>query len=114
MNQLHNAEAGSISGNQVGATGGQGTEGPPAPPRLSGGISAENPANVNIVNEYNSFNLTNVTPPVAPKWKQTDILLDDCRKFKCLCQRIFDGPMCHITSGKVENQYALDLGQTQW
>ena len=37
MSQLHNAEAGnmSISGDQAGATGGQGVEGPPPPPHKS-------------------------------------------------------------------------------
>ena len=48
-----------------------------------------------------------MTPPVAPKWKQTDTLLDDFRKFKHSCQRIFDGPMCHITSGKVKTSMLL-------
>ena len=43
--------------------------------------STENPANVSIVNEYNSFKLTNVIPPVAPKWKQRDTLLNEFRKF---------------------------------
>ena len=111
MSQLHNAEAGniSISADQAGATHGQGGEGPPPPPPRSGGpgISVENPANVNIVNEYNSFNLPNVTPPVAPKWKQTDTLLDNFRKFKSSCQRIFDRPMCHMTSGKVKTSMLL-------
>ena len=40
------------------------------------------PANVQIVNEYNSFNLANITPPIAPKWKQPDNLLDEFQKFK--------------------------------
>ena len=101
MNQLHDAETGNISAiSDQGATGGQ--AGPPPPPRQS-----MDPANVHIVNEYNSFNLTNVTPPVAPKWKQTDTLLDDFHKFKHSCQRIFDGPMCHITSGKVKTSMLL-------
>ena len=55
-----------------------------------------------IVNEYNSFNLANITPPIAPKWKQPDNLLDEFRKFKHSCMRIFNGPMCYITSGKVK------------
>ena len=63
--------------------------------------------NVNIVNEYNSFNLANVTPPVPPKWKTSDTLLDDFRKFRRSCQCIFDGPMCHITSGKVKTSMLL-------
>ena len=57
---------------------------------------------MNIVSEYNSFNLTNVTIPVPPKWKTSDTLLDDFHKFKQSCQRIFDGPMCHITLEKVK------------
>ena len=40
-------------------------------------VNLGNPANVQIVNEYNSFNLANITPPVAPKWKQPDNLLDE-------------------------------------
>ena len=101
MNQLNEAEAGNISavGGDQGAVGGQG---PPPPPK-----QLMDPANVQIVNEYNSFNLANVTPPVAPKWKQTDTLLDDFHKFKCSCKRIFDGLMCHITSGKVKTSMLL-------
>ena len=59
------------------------------------------------MNEYNSFNLANVTPPIASKWKTSDTLLDDFCKFKCSCQQIFDGPMCHITSGKVKTSMLL-------
>ena len=66
-----------------------------------------NPANFQIVNEYNSFNLANITPPIAPKWKQPDNLLDKFRKFKRSCLCIFDGPMCHITSGKVKTSMLL-------
>ena len=66
-----------------------------------------NPANFQIVNECNSFNLANITPPIAPKWKQPDNLLDEFRKFKCYCLCIFDGPMCHISSGKVKTSMLL-------
>ena len=53
------------------------------------------------------FNLANVMPPVSPKWKTNDTLLDDFRKFRRSCQCIFDGPMCHITSGKVKTSMLL-------
>ena len=98
MNQLHYAETGNISssGDQAGATSGCGRDGPPPPPK----VSTENPANVSIVNKYNSFNLANVTPPVAPKWKQTDTLLDEFRKFWHSCQRIFDGLMITLLVAK--------------
>ena len=56
---------------------------------------------------YNFFNLANITPPIAPKWKHPDNLLDDFHKFKWSCQRIFDGPMCHIRSGKVKTSMLL-------
>ena len=90
----------SLNENQ-GAVGGQI---PPPPPPTN---RQDNPANIQIVNEYNSFNLANITPPVAPRWKQTDTLLDEFCKFKHSCIRIFDGPMCHITSGKVKNSMLL-------
>ena len=48
-------------------------------------LNPANPENFQIVNEYNSFNLANITPPIAPKWKQPDSLLDEFRKFKCSC-----------------------------
>ena len=100
MNQLHDAEAGNIVPEQ-GAIGAISAVNllPPPPPV---GTPRQDPANVNIVNEYNSFNLANVTPPIAPKWKTSETLLDDFHKFKQSCQRIFDGQMCHITSGKVK------------
>ena len=109
MNQLNDAEAGNI-GNVIpkqGAIGGQidppppHAGAPPAPP------VRPDPANVSIVNEYNSFNLTNMTPPIAPKWKTSKTLLDDFHKCKHSCQHIFDGPMCHITSGKVKTSMLL-------
>ena len=100
MNQLHEAEAGNvlINNEPQDVVGGQA---PPPPPR-----QLTDPANIQIVNEYNSFNLANITP-VAPKWKQTDTLLDDFCKFKCSCKRIFDGPMHHISSGKVKTSMLL-------
>ena len=105
MNQLHDVEAGNIVPEQgeVSAIGGASL--PPPPP--VGAPARQDPANVNIVNEYNSFNLTNVTPPIAPKWKTSETLLDGFCKFKWSCQRIFDGPMCHITSGKVKTSMLL-------
>ena len=70
-------------------------------------LNPTNPANFQIVNEYNSFNLANITPPIAPKWRQPDNLLDELRKFKHSCPHIFDGPMCHIISGKVKTSMLL-------
>ena len=94
LNQLDDAEAGNIvpEHGEIGAIGGE--PAPPAPPPPPP-PARQDPANVNIVNEYNSFNLANVTPPIAPKWKTSETLLDDFHKFKQSCQRIFDGPMCH-------------------
>ena len=87
---------------EQGAVGGQ------APSQVSvQPVNPANPANVQIVNEYNSFNLANITPPIAPKWKHPDNLLDEFHKFKWSCQRIFDGPMCHIRSGKVKTSMLL-------
>ena len=88
---------------QEGAVGGQVS---PVSPTINPAVNP-NPANVQIVNEYNSFNLANITPPVPPKWKQPDNLLDEFCKFRCSCQWIFDGPMCHITSGKVKTSMLL-------
>ena len=112
---------------EQGAVGGQPPQGIPvnpvgvhppqgAPPvnAVNPPLNPANPANFQIVNEYNSFNLANITPPIAPRWKQPDSLLDEFRKFKRSCLRIFDGPMCHITSGKVKTKHAVDLGQTRW
>ena len=102
MNLLNEAEEGNISVNEeIGATGGPA---PSPPPHVSTNID---PANVQIVNEFNSFNLQNITPPIAPKWKHSETLLDEYRKFKHSCQRIFDGPMCHIKSGKVKTSMFL-------
>ena len=87
---------------QEGTVGGQVSPVPTVNPPIN-----PNPANVQIVNEYNSFNLTNITPPVPPKWKQPDNLLDEFHKFRDSYQQIFDGPMCHITSGKVKTSMLL-------
>ena len=86
MNQLNDAEAGNVGNivpeeGDVSAIGGEPLSSPPPPPAAV----RQDPANVNIVNEYNLFNLTNVTPPIAPKWKMSDTLLDDFCKFKCSC-----------------------------
>ena len=89
---------------EQGAVGGQVSQVPEAPQVP---LEPINPANVQIVNKYNSFNLANITPPVAPKWKQPDNLLGEFCKFRRSCQRIFDGPMCHITSGKVKTSMLL-------
>ena len=70
-------------------------------------VNPANPANFQIVNEYNSFNLANITPPIAPRWKQPDNLMNEFRKFKWSCLHIVDGPMCHITSGKVKTSMLL-------
>ena len=83
MNQLNDAEAGNVGNivlgqGDVGAIGGE-----PLPPPPPGGVSPrQDPANVNIVNEYNSFDLANVTPPIAPKWKTSETLLDNFHNFK--------------------------------
>ena len=89
------------------AVGGHPPQGAPPVYPVNPLLNPANPANFQIVNEYNSFNLANITPPIAPKWKQPDNLLDEFRKFKCSCLRIFDGPMCHITSGKVKTSMLL-------
>ena len=49
--------------------------------------------------------------PFHPDGRQV-ALLDDFRKFRPSCQRIFDSPMCHITSGKVKtNVFLIWCGQ---
>ena len=71
MNLLNEAETGNISvSDERGATGGPA---PSPPPR----VPTNDPANVQIVNEFNSFNLQNITPPIAPKWKHSETLLDE-------------------------------------
>ena len=97
--QAEQQEQGAVSGHP-GAVGGHPPQGVPP-------VNPANLANFQIVNEYNSFNLTNITLPIAPKWKQPDNLLEEFRKFKQSCLHIFDGPMCHITSGKVKTSMLL-------
>ena len=87
-------------GQEQGAVGGHS-------PEVTSPVNPANPANFQIVNEYNSFNLANITPPIAPKWKQPDNLLDEFKKFKHSCLCIFDGPMCDISSGKVKTSMLL-------
>ena len=101
MNQLNDAETGNVdTPGKIDATGGFNE------PVLAPSPTKQEP-NMNIVNEYNYFNLANVTPLVPPKWKTSDTLLDDFFKFRRSCQCIFDGPMCHITSGKVQTSMLL-------
>ena len=105
---------------EQGAVGGQPPQGTPVnpvgvhPPQsaplvnvMNPPLNPANPANFQIVNEYNCFNLANITLPMAPRWKQPDSLLDEFRKFKRSCLYIFDGPMYHITSGKVKTNMLL-------
>ena len=56
---------------------------------------------------YASFNLQNITASVPPKWKDNDNILGEYKKFCHSCQRIFDGPMAHVTSGKVKTNIFL-------
>ena len=56
---------------------------------------------------YASFNLQNITAPVPPKWKDNSNILGEYKKFCHSFQRIFDGPMAHITSGKVKTNMFL-------
>ena len=56
---------------------------------------------------YASFNLQNINAPVPPKWKNNDQLLEEYKKFHCSCQRIFNAPMAHVTSGKVKTNMFL-------
>ena len=100
---LNDVETGHLSmvnetGDTLGAGGGLPPQTPPPQPWQD---------QVHFVNEYNSFNLANITPPITPKWKQPDNLLEEFRKLKCSCMRIFDVPMCHITSGKVKTNMLL-------
>ena len=55
---------------------------------------------------YASINLQNINAPVPPKWKHNDHILEEY-KFHHSCQRIFDGPMAHVTSGKVKTNMFL-------
>ena len=56
---------------------------------------------------YASFNLQNINALVPPKWKYNNYILEEYKKFHCSCQRIFDGPMAHVTSGKVKTNMFL-------
>ena len=56
--------------------------------------------------EYNQFNLQNIKAPTPPKWKDKENILEDFRKFK-RSMHIFDGPMAHITHGKVKTNIFL-------
>ena len=58
-------------------------------------------------NEYNLFNLWNINSPTPPKWKNNENILEDFKKFKQSCMCIFDGPMAHITNGKVKTDMFL-------
>ena len=55
---------------------------------------------------YASFNVQNINAPVPPKWKNNDHILEEY-KFHRSCQSIFDGPMAHVTSGKVKSNMFL-------
>ena len=56
---------------------------------------------------YTSFNLQNINAPVPPKWKHNDHIIEEYKKFCHSCQRIFDGLMAHVTSGKVKTNMFL-------
>ena len=56
---------------------------------------------------YASFNLQNINAPVPPKWKNNNHILEEYKKFHHSCQRIFDGLMAHVTSGKVKTNMFL-------
>ena len=56
---------------------------------------------------YASFNLQNINAPVPSKWKHNNHILEEYKKFRHSCQRIFDGPMAHVTSGKVKTSMFL-------
>ena len=61
--------------------------------------------------EYNQFNLQNIEAPTPPKWEDNENILEDFKKFKRSCMCIFDGPMAHITNGKVKtNMYLIWAG----
>ena len=48
-----------------------------------------------------------INAPVPPKWKHNDHILEEYKKFLHSCQRIFDGLMAHVTSGKVKTNMFL-------
>ena len=53
------------------------------------------------------LNLQNINALVPPKWKHNNHILEEYKKFRCSCQRIFDGLMAHVTSGKVKTNMFL-------
>ena len=57
--------------------------------------------------EYNQFNLQNIKAPTPPRWKDNENIFEDFKKFKRSCMCIFDGPMAHITNGKVNTNMFL-------
>ena len=67
----------------------------------------QQPSRPPMVDEYNYFNLQNIKVPVPQKWKDNENILEDFKKFKHSCIRIFDGPMAHITNGKVKTNMFL-------
>ena len=106
MNQLNDADTGNAdTAEQIGATGGIPAVNEPVllPPPV-----VKHEPNMNIVNKYNSFNLANVTPPVTllngklliHYWMTLESSED-------LVSTIFNGPICHITSGKVKTSMLL-------
>ena len=61
------------------------------------------------VHDY-SFNLTGIVPPQPPKWKQVDHLYEDFKKFRRSCNRVFDGPMAHVSDKVKVNMLLLWCG----
>ena len=59
--------------------------------------------------ECNQFNLQNINAPTPPKWKNNENILEDIKKFKRSCMRIFEQPMAHINNGKVKTNMFLIL-----
>ena len=51
---------------------------------------------------YASFNLQNINAPVPLKWKHNNHILEEYKKFGHSCQRIFDGPMAHVTRANLK------------
>ena len=61
---------------------------------------------------YMPLSTLNINAPVPPKWKHNDHILEEYKKFHHSCQRIFDGPMAYVTSGKVKtNMFSIWYGQ---
>ena len=74
-------------------------------PRSDHALACDNDDSDSMV--YASFNLQNIIAPVPPKWKHNDHILKEYKKFCRSCQRIFAGPMAHVTSGKVKTKMFL-------